>query len=287
MLNRLSKDLSLPRQLLSRCPACYRNFRTFLCDMTCSPIQSQFHIVNKEREYNPNKVDPSESANSEPDNGNEHDQSDDYDNQHFKKRTASNVAQMEITEITYTISEYFVNRFFDSCKDVKYTAANQRALDILCSDSQCTPIKLVTFIGNNKYAPFVFNINMTDSAFYLNETVHIIPSNSTVYNCNAAINSTNYKANACGCSDCKPMCPLPPKPDIEVVCYISGIECFSFGIFAAYAVFFVSFVSTLILFRKRSKHTRGLVEISPGNSFVNQSIKEMYSLYTCLFLKRR
>jgi Niemann-Pick C1 protein len=227
--------------------------------MTCSPEQDQFLIVTKERDYNPSK-DAKPNSNVVP--------ADNHDDEHDRKRSVSSAAQLEITEITYTISEYYVNRFFDSCKDVKYTAANQRALDILCSDSQCTPVKLVTFLGNNKYAPFVFNVNVTDQDFDFNQTVHIVPRNSTVYSCSAAINSTYYKANPCGCSDCKSMCPAPPKPDNHEVCYISGVECFTFGIFVSYIALLVVFIFTFILYRKKANHAKSIVQVTSGKFMI-------------------
>jgi hypothetical protein len=166
-------------------------------------------------------------------------------------------------------------------RDVKYTASNQKALDLLCGDSQCTPVKLVTFIGNNKYAPFTFNLNVTDSDFYYNETTHIIPKNSTAYKCSEPISSANYNASACGCSDCKVVCPSPPTPDNTDMCHISGIQCFSFGVFALYIALFLLFLFMLILYRKRTSHTKGLVQITSGKmSSVNCVVP--YGLLSCL-----
>jgi hypothetical protein len=124
MVNRLSKDFSLPRQIISRCPACYRNFRTFLCDMTCSPDQDQFLIVTKDRPYNPSgkNVVPS-SANVVPSSASDdsavYDEDEDDDTKSVQKRSPQTKVSdtiMEITEITYTLSEYYANHLFDSCK---------------------------------------------------------------------------------------------------------------------------------------------------------------------------
>ena len=48
---RLQSDLSVPRQLMSRCPACFFNFKAFLCDLTCNPNQSDFLLVTSEQDY--------------------------------------------------------------------------------------------------------------------------------------------------------------------------------------------------------------------------------------------
>lgn len=41
-LRTLKDSLQLPLQFLSRCPACFFNFLTLFCELTCSPHQSQF-----------------------------------------------------------------------------------------------------------------------------------------------------------------------------------------------------------------------------------------------------
>ncbi|XP_062844133.1 NPC intracellular cholesterol transporter 1 [Trichomycterus rosablanca] len=41
-LNTLKGNIQLPLQYLSRCPACFFNFMTLFCELTCSPRQSEF-----------------------------------------------------------------------------------------------------------------------------------------------------------------------------------------------------------------------------------------------------
>lgn len=77
-LKRLSDDMKLPKQLMSRCPACFRNFKAFLCDMTCGPNQSDFLLVTDQKDYN------------------------------------STLKQ--IKEYTYHISTNYTQNLFDSCK---------------------------------------------------------------------------------------------------------------------------------------------------------------------------
>lgn len=52
-IERLNNGFSIPRQLLSNCPACFLNFKTFLCDIICNPNQSDFILVTKEEPYTP------------------------------------------------------------------------------------------------------------------------------------------------------------------------------------------------------------------------------------------
>ena len=46
-LKTLKNSLSLAKQFLSRCPACYNNFLQFYCGFLCSPIQSEFMKATK------------------------------------------------------------------------------------------------------------------------------------------------------------------------------------------------------------------------------------------------
>jgi len=52
-IERLNNGFSIPRQLLSNCPACFLNFKTFLCDIICNPNQRDFLLVTKEEPYIP------------------------------------------------------------------------------------------------------------------------------------------------------------------------------------------------------------------------------------------
>ena len=78
-LSRFSTSMQLPKQLMSRCPACYRNFKAFLCDMTCGPNQSDFLLVTGRSVFNETK-------------------------------------QSQITSYTYHITNYYTNELFNSCK---------------------------------------------------------------------------------------------------------------------------------------------------------------------------
>lgn len=51
----LAKSMSLPQQLMARCPACYTNFRAFLCDLTCSPQAHEFLLVTDDEPYTSKK----------------------------------------------------------------------------------------------------------------------------------------------------------------------------------------------------------------------------------------
>ncbi|CAG0917214.1 unnamed protein product, partial [Notodromas monacha] len=44
-VSNLMSNLEIPGTLMSRCPTCYRNFREYTCQLTCSPKQSDFVLV--------------------------------------------------------------------------------------------------------------------------------------------------------------------------------------------------------------------------------------------------
>jgi len=112
-LSRFTNDLSFPRQLMSRCPACFLNFRTFLCDMTCSPKQSEFLVITKDQPYNKstdNQKDRSETK----ENDEEYNVYD--ENFSSKSKRAIKEQTMEITEISYYLTSNFTTNMYNSCK---------------------------------------------------------------------------------------------------------------------------------------------------------------------------
>ncbi len=77
-IKRIDDNLSIPKQLMSRCPSCFTNFKSFLCDFTCNPDSSEFLLVTDEGEYN--------------------------------------ATQTQIKAITYHITDYYAQSMYDSCK---------------------------------------------------------------------------------------------------------------------------------------------------------------------------
>lgn len=118
-LNRFNNDLSFPRQLMSRCPACFLNFRTFLCDMTCSPKQNEFLLITAEQPYNNKAVDENEAQNilkqkDEEDYVYDEEQSSKAKRDLEKKSLKDQ--KMEITEISYYLTSNFTTNMYNSCK---------------------------------------------------------------------------------------------------------------------------------------------------------------------------
>ncbi|WRT69611.1 uncharacterized protein IL334_006600 [Kwoniella shivajii] len=89
----LSDRLQQAAPLISSCPACINNFRSFYCDFTCSPDQSTFLSVAS-----------------------------------TQKTTEGKDA---VQEVDYEVSTEFKQGFYSSCKDVQFGATNGFAMDLI------------------------------------------------------------------------------------------------------------------------------------------------------------
>ena len=210
-LVRYNKQLSVPKQLMLRCPSCYLNFRTFLCDFTCSPKQADFMQITQESDFN--------------------------------------ATTQQVVTLTYYITNSSTTEMYDSCKDVQYSASNQKIMDLLCGTSvdDCTPEKFVTFLGTNPETPFIFNMNLTDDPFQLNETVRITPANSTMYSCSRPFSTWFLNATACGCSDCQDVCPVPQPPPTVNPCKLFGFDCATSIAALLFSIFSIVFITTILI----------------------------------------
>jgi hypothetical protein len=150
-LKYMDSQLSVPKQLMSRCPACLVNFKSFLCDMTCSNKQSEFINTNPsekslqslQKVSSQNQIEKKESGkmHDSTTNTTTHENNDDYSNdveegdeeghdentdvkeiKHEKKEGDEQALTDKEDVITYTyfITTTYVNQMFNSCKCVFY-----------------------------------------------------------------------------------------------------------------------------------------------------------------------
>ena len=73
-------QFSLAGKLIQRCPACYYNFRSLFCSMTCNPVHSNYI-----------KIESTETSSLDPN-------------------------KTSILAINYTIANDFVQRIINSCR---------------------------------------------------------------------------------------------------------------------------------------------------------------------------
>ncbi|KAL6468249.1 hypothetical protein MHYP_G00239260 [Metynnis hypsauchen] len=123
-LRTLKGNIQIPLQYLSRCPACFFNFMTLFCELTCSPHQSQFLNAT---EFSSDPVD---------------------------NRT-------NVVKLSYYISNMFANAMYNACKDVEAPSSNVKALSLLCGKdaSECTPTNWIQYLFNinNGQVPFAID----------------------------------------------------------------------------------------------------------------------------------
>lgn len=195
-LQTLEENLKKVEPLISSCPACKKNFYDFFCRFTCSPDQSTFVEVTKIS----NAIDTGKEV---------------------------------VSELTvYTDPEY-ASKFFDSCKELKFSATNGYAMDLIGGGAKNYSLFL-KFLGDEKPllggSPFQINYKYElphDSKLDLKLTTGDMK----------ACNDTLYK---CACSDCSVSCPTLPKyKDFRLECYVGIMPCFSFAVMMVWITLFL------------------------------------------------
>ncbi|KAI3436838.1 hypothetical protein D9Q98_006248 [Chlorella vulgaris] len=171
-LDQLQSQIQVASIFLVGCPACNHNFKHFFCLLTCSPNQASFVNVT--------------AAQTAPDTN------------------ASNA----IAEADYFLAAAFGERFYSSCSDVVYPAANQRAMAFV-GGGATNYSQWFEFLGTIKDKRFP----PTGAPFQMN-----FPPQQHTPEAMSALNSTMHScgegALACSCGDCPsaPGCEPPPPP---------------------------------------------------------------------------
>ena len=89
----LRDNLAQVETLISSCPACRNNFRSFFCHFTCSPQQATFVNVTSTQK--------------------------------------SSTGQTAVKSLDFFVGERFGEGFFNSCEKVQVGAANSYAMDLI------------------------------------------------------------------------------------------------------------------------------------------------------------
>ncbi|PPQ77710.1 hypothetical protein CVT25_011145 [Psilocybe cyanescens] len=106
--------------ILSTCPACRNNFRTFFCSFTCSPEQSSFLNVTSTQEISAGKI--------------------------------------AVESLDFFVQEQYGRGFFDSCKSVQYGNTNGYVMDIIGGGAQ-NYSSFLESLGEEKPLGSPFQIN--------------------------------------------------------------------------------------------------------------------------------
>ncbi|XP_066140197.1 NPC intracellular cholesterol transporter 1 isoform X2 [Euwallacea fornicatus] len=172
-LKTMDRSISLAANFLKRCPSCMSNLVESICQMTCSTRQSTFLEVKE-------------------------------------TKTDSTTNKTYITALNYYITQDYMDKTFDSCKQVSVPSTGQLALDLMCGSwgaLRCTSGRWFEFMGSagpsNPFVPFQINYINSTSAKVGNYT----PMNPPITPCSQPLND---KTPACSCVDCEASCPVPP-----------------------------------------------------------------------------
>ena len=120
-LKYMDSQLSVPKQLMSRCPACLANFKSFLCDMTCSGIQSEFIMIPDQSLKQAVSSPPKDTVEDEK----ETNEDSDYENEYTEKKETKSKKEtypntlhdkQDVITYNYLITNTYVTQMFNSCK---------------------------------------------------------------------------------------------------------------------------------------------------------------------------
>lgn len=184
-LEELDYNMKIALQLgLSRCPSCSYNWRLNLCEMTCSPKQSDFVKAT-----NTSKLED---------------------------------GRTKIEEIEIHIHEDYPTMLYDSCKNVQGLASGKLMIELMCGPwgRECTGTRWLEFIGksidNGGQSPFQMNYvfhndDEDESALLAKDGSIISPLKPVTYSCSQKPSPRDLP---CSCSDCLETCErkiLPPS----------------------------------------------------------------------------
>ncbi|CAK7901245.1 NPC intracellular sterol transporter 1-related protein 1 [[Candida] anglica] len=207
----LQSNLKKVDPLISSCPACKRNFYDFFCQFSCSSDQATFVNVTK-------------------------------------VALASDTKQEVVTELSQYVNATYAEEFFNSCKNLKFSATNGFAMDLI-GGGATNYQQFLKFLGDEKPllggSPFQINFeyNGGDKAgpFKLRT--------GEMKRCD----DEEYK---CACSDCLESCPnLPEFKDFNATCKIGPLPCFSFAVVSIGLTLIV--VGILFHLKKWKGHQKG------------------------------
>lgn len=206
----LASNFQTVNQFVASCPACKSNFFNLFCTFTCSPDQSLFVNVTD---------------------------------------TDQKGDKLLVTELDNLWSEKYKSGFYDSCKDVKFGAANTPAMSFIGGGAK-NYSEFVAFLGKKSLtvgSPFQIN--------FPNHSKEDFPGTTPVSDETAACNSTDPDLK-CSCVDCAGSCiELPAVAETEE-CHVGSWPCLSFAVVLVYALALTMLILAItghVTYRKRTR----------------------------------
>lgn len=185
--------------LISACPACKENFFNTFCTLTCSPDQSLFVNVT------------------------------DIQQSRKKKDVAA--------ELDYVVSKKYGSGFYNSCKDVKFSATNGYVMDFIGGGAK-NYTAFLKFLGDKKPFGSPFQIDFPPPR-HVNEPMKAM--DHVPKRCNDT--DVRYR---CACVDCPSACPALPALDKSHSCHVGVLPCLSFAVILIYSLLLLLLVAGVV-----------------------------------------
>jgi Niemann-Pick C1 protein len=224
----LKENLNKASPLISSCPACKENFYQLFCHFSCSPNQSQFmDVLSTIPAMNGNEV---------------------------------------VSELDFYVAPEFASPLYDSCKNIKFSATNGYAMDLIGGGAK-NYTEFLKFLGDKKPqlggSPFQINFKLNLDDF--DENNNLTTFQLDTKSCNDS--DPNF---ACACSDCPQVCPLlPDMPNSH-----AGFST-TFILILYFAHLFMFFtIMTYVRYRRSRKGKKDASPFSDDNANIEATILE-------------
>ncbi|OBA19635.1 multidrug efflux transporter AcrB transmembrane domain-containing protein [Metschnikowia bicuspidata var. bicuspidata NRRL YB-4993] len=227
----LELNLKKASPLISSCPACQRNFFDFFCKFACSADQSMFTEI-------------------------------------IQTQPAIDTHLEVVTEMTVYTDPDYAAAFFDSCKNIKFSATNGYAMDLIGGGAS-NYSQFLKFLGDEKPLlgglPFQINYQYELTG---NSELDLELSSGNMRACDDAV----YR---CACSDCPLSCPtLPEFRRFDQTCKVWGQPCFSLAIGVIWLVLFTLIGAYHVYLSRRSKQQFTDLNLTLNESEAEQTLGE-------------
>ncbi|KAG7859767.1 hypothetical protein KL919_002472 [Ogataea angusta] len=188
-LNDLQTQLHKAEPLISSCPACKDNFFQLFCHFTCSANQSMFVNVT---------------------------------------RTGTSLSGSPVVaEVDVQMDAAMAAQFYNSCKNIKFSATNGYAMDLIGGGAK-NYSQFLKFLGDEKPmlggSPFQIN-------FHTQNESELVPLALPFHACDDE--DEDYR---CACADCPGSCPALPELKRQESCRVGVLPCFSFSVVLVYSL---------------------------------------------------
>ena len=142
--------------LIKNCAACAYNFMDLICQVACSPYQSEFMWADMDGE-----------------------KPDDY-------------TEGSVPALVVQVSEVFAKGMYDSCKNV-HGLLGLSALPLLCGTKDCSPSIWLEYIGgiSNGQAPFPINYKISSIPMPTADGTVLDPLNMPSARCNFPVTGSS------------------------------------------------------------------------------------------------